>query len=750
MDGSGTRKFMSVPSHDKLAVAPAPAGLGMIEPALKNGIGVTLGRFAEGRLGWAAAFLGGAVVLFIALALIVSLQGARTDALAAAGSAAADFARVLTAGVAGSMEAADAALAAAAAATAEAVADGAPPAVRLDALFRNRLSASTVLRQIVVVDSAGNVLYDSGGASAGGRFPVEKYLSDPTGAHGSPMIGAAENRRFLGGPQTPAHRLIPAVRRIDAADGRLVGYVLGALNPLHFLSLAGTSELGNDVRVALYRYDGAPLAGGDGEPLSASVVEALRRREEPGVRMEVMSDGVERIVGRRVAPARPLVVEVGVAKTAALAGWRGTLADLAAPVAGAGLAVMALTAALIRVMRRRSRELAVMALGDQALRRVPGGVAIVDVARSGRPLIYVNPALADIVGATVEQLLDDRGDASPYVKGLSDGRSLLRAVVCAEEREAAIPRRLPFLRDDRTVWAEIAVSRVVFDDGATYGVATMRDVTDQAVAEQELLHILEEVAQLHDEQERFSEVLAHHMQEQVSRIVACSQSLQREPEPPPSGADAARADAARAVERSGRRLETLLRDVRLYLSAGADLQVRGAAAADVALSQALERLRPRIGATGAQILRAPLPDVGMNLYALTETFHALLDNALTYRAANRPPVVSVDALRNDDGQWVLRIEDNGVGIEEAFQEKIFRAFERRDRRSDDADLNRPAESVGDDRDSGGAGIGLALARKLAERAGGRLWVESTPGRGSRFQLALPAAVQPQPPETTPS
>jgi two-component system, chemotaxis family, sensor kinase Cph1 len=677
---------------------------------------------ADGRLSLGVAVLGVAVVAAVAVVLIITLQGARSGAIDAARAATSNLARVLSDNAARSMESVDVALTSVAEAAAPAVIAKEGISPDIDRLIRDRLSYTPVLRQIVVTDADGGVLYDSARQAQGATLSLEPYLSGEEATRRVLSVGEVETRRFIGGRITGGQQLIPVARRIERADGRRVGMVLGAVNPLHFLMVYSLLDLGPNGWVALYRFDGRPLSGGNGGPVSPDIAAALSRREEAGVRLAVMGDGVERIVGYRATPVWPLVLEVGIAKETALAGWRQYAMDLGAPVGGIALLVLGLTAALTRAMQRRNHDQAVMLLSDRALRSVRSGVAIADLSRPGRPLIYVNPAMADITGTSREQLLGDAGVpvSAPAVGGVHDGPGMLRDAVMnlsSEQQKTAVRR--PFRRGERMIWADAMLSRVALGEPASpYAVLVINDVSDQVNAEQELLRSLEELAQLHDEQSRFSEILAHHMQEPVRRIVAHCQLLKRAL--PPLSDDAE--TAMQVLEKSGRRLKFLLRDVEMYLSAGTHLRVLGAASADVALVTVLNRVRRRVEEAGGQVLRNPLPMVGMALNPLTEVLYALVDNALTHRSPERPPVISIDATPHGQ-EWVICVEDNGVGIERAYYDRIFRVFERLS--NDDAHA--------------GTGIGLALARKLTERASGRIWVESEPGLGSRFFIALPFA-----------
>jgi signal transduction histidine kinase len=102
----------------------------------------------------------------------------------------------------------------------------------------------------------------------------------------------------------------------------------------------------------------------------------------------------------------------------------------------------------------------------------------------------------------------------------------------------------------------------------------------------------------------------------------------------------------------------------------------------------------------------------------------LIGNALKYRDPGRQPRIHVSAVQKET-DWVFCVEDNGIGIHADYQERIFGVFKRLHRRSEIE----------------GTGIGLAIAKRIVEHYGGRIWVESEEGRGSRFLFTLPAARQ---------
>jgi signal transduction histidine kinase len=99
----------------------------------------------------------------------------------------------------------------------------------------------------------------------------------------------------------------------------------------------------------------------------------------------------------------------------------------------------------------------------------------------------------------------------------------------------------------------------------------------------------------------------------------------------------------------------------------------------------------------------------------------LLHNAIKFRRANEPPRVAVSAVAESDAEWLVSVTDNGVGVDPEEAVRIFDMFARVDRHAE------------------GAGIGLAVCRRIVEAHGGRIWAEAAPGGGTSFRFTLPAA-----------
>jgi len=141
---------------------------------------------------------------------------------------------------------------------------------------------------------------------------------------------------------------------------------------------------------------------------------------------------------------------------------------------------------------------------------------------------------------------------------------------------------------------------------------------------------------------------------------------------------------------------------------------------DDVLDHVREDLQMRIDESNAEITTDDLPCVDGDASQLRQVFQNLLSNAIEY-SGDEPPQIDISATR-DDECWIISVQDNGIGINPDEQERIFEVFQR---------LHTYEEHSG-------TGIGLALSRRVVERHGGEIWIDSEPGEGSTFSFTLPA------------
>jgi light-regulated signal transduction histidine kinase (bacteriophytochrome) len=168
------------------------------------------------------------------------------------------------------------------------------------------------------------------------------------------------------------------------------------------------------------------------------------------------------------------------------------------------------------------------------------------------------------------------------------------------------------------------------------------------------------------------------------------------------------------------RMQRLILDLLTFSRVGTNGQQLLETSSEEALQQALSNLRGAIEESGALVTHDPMPAVLADETQLTQLFQNLIGNGIKYQNSGVPRI-HVSAARNGGKKWTFSVKDNGLGIAPQYFERIFEMFQRLHKREEFA----------------GTGIGLAICKKIVDRHGGTISVESQPGQGSTFSFALP-------------
>src|SRR5208282_4208649 len=272
-------------------------------------------------------------------------------------------------------------------------------------------------------------------------------------------------------------------------------------------------------------------------------------------------------------------------------------------------------------------------------------------------------------------------------------------------------------RKDRSEFPiEIMLSPLESAEG-TLVTAAIRDITERKRSEERLVKAVEELKHSNGELQQFAYVASHDLQEPLRMVASYTQLLaQRYKGRLDSDADEF---IAYAVDGSTR-MQALIQDLLAYSRAGANGKALREISSENALKEALTNLRAAVQESGAVVTHGPLPAITTDGTQLAQVFQNLVGNAIKYRRAEVPQV-HVSATKNGGGEWIFSVRDNGLGIDPQYFERIFVLFQR---------LHGREEFKG-------TGIGLAICKKMLERLGGRIWVESQPKQGSTFHFALP-------------
>jgi PAS domain S-box-containing protein len=246
--------------------------------------------------------------------------------------------------------------------------------------------------------------------------------------------------------------------------------------------------------------------------------------------------------------------------------------------------------------------------------------------------------------------------------------------------------------------------------------AAIRDISVRKKAAVVLLQKVDELNRSNEELGQFAYIASHDLQEPLRMVASYTQLLSRRYK----GKLDADADEFIAFAVDGAsRMQRLIQDLLAYSRVGSKGKDLHETSSEDALQQALVNLRGAIEEGGALVTHDPLPTVLADEGQLTQLFQNLVGNAIKYQKSGVPRI-HISAVKNGGKKWDFSIKDNGLGIDPQYFERIFGMFQRLHKRDEFA----------------GTGIGLAICKKIVERHGGSISVESQPGEGSTFHFAL--------------
>ncbi|HEX6505177.1 MAG TPA: ATP-binding protein [Terriglobales bacterium] len=227
----------------------------------------------------------------------------------------------------------------------------------------------------------------------------------------------------------------------------------------------------------------------------------------------------------------------------------------------------------------------------------------------------------------------------------------------------------------------------------------------------------EELARSNRDLEQFAYVASHDLQEPLRMVAMYTQLFAERYQ---GRLDENAEKYIHYIVEGALRMQTLVRDLLAFSRVGRQGAPLESVDCNAVVAIALQNLQAAIQDSGARIEYSQLPTLIADSSQLTQLFQNLIGNAIKFRGAE-PPQIRVTAEKRDR-DWLFSVLDNGIGIAPQHAELVFVIFKR---------LHTQAEYPG-------SGIGLAICKKIVEQRGGRIWVESEPGRGSAFKFTLPA------------
>ncbi|MBA3683817.1 MAG: response regulator [Planctomycetes bacterium] len=344
---------------------------------------------------------------------------------------------------------------------------------------------------------------------------------------------------------------------------------------------------------------------------------------------------------------------------------------------------------------------------DSLLNRLNVGVFRTDL--DGR-LVEGNPAFFRLLGlasASTDVNLHDL-----YVNPAE--RDAVVAKVMAEEQVQGLAVRMR-RGDGQHLWMSMTKTLIEDPPGTKLLQGLIEDVTARKEAEDVLIRKSEELARSNAELEQFAYVASHDLQEPLRMLSAYSSLLSKRYA---NQLDEKAQEFLGYTVEGAVRMQSLINDLLSYSRAGARDTRAQLVDFEVVLDRCLFNLQAAIQEAQATVTHDPLPKIAGDEVLLAQLIQNLVANGIKFRS--QPPRIHVSASKVGE-VWEFSVRDNGIGIDPEHHDRIFGIFQRlhpRDR-------------------FGGTGIGLAVCRKVVERHGGKIWLESAVGQGSTFHFTLP-------------
>jgi PAS domain S-box-containing protein len=238
-------------------------------------------------------------------------------------------------------------------------------------------------------------------------------------------------------------------------------------------------------------------------------------------------------------------------------------------------------------------------------------------------------------------------------------------------------------------------------------------------SQMELKQMIEELKHSNDELQQFAYVTSHDLQEPLRTIASFTQLLERRYK---GKLDLDADEFIGYIVDATKRMQSLINDLLEYsrvTTMGNEFKM---VSTEEILEKTISDLHAAIAETDAEISYNALPEVMVDGRQIGQLFQNLISNAIKFKKPDVPPKINISAFKDEkNNEYVFSVQDNGIGIEKEYFDRIFTIFQR---------LHTREEYTG-------TGIGLSIAKRIIERHNGRIWVESEPGVGSTFYFTVP-------------
>ncbi len=347
------------------------------------------------------------------------------------------------------------------------------------------------------------------------------------------------------------------------------------------------------------------------------------------------------------------------------------------------------------------------------LEAVPLGIVISMPGPEGT-VLQANPALLKIFGYDSEEEFLELPASAHYQDPLDRQRftELL-------ERGYVKEYETRFKRKDGTVfWGSISSVTRKTEDGSVQFINAILDITERKHFENQIQSYADKLERSNRDLQDFAYIASHDLQEPLRKVTAFSDRLVTKYG---EAIDETGRDYLRRMQSATQRMQTLIDD----LLAFSRVSTKGKPFIQVDMTdvaqEVLSDLESRIEQTGGQVEIRDLPVIDADPTQMRQLLQNLISNALKFHKQDQAPIVKVSGKQISDQSYQITVEDNVIGFDPQFSERIFQPFQR---------LHGRGEYEG-------SGMGLAICRRIVKRHGGSITADSIPGQGATFIVTLP-------------